>query len=172
MSPLAPLLYLGAGVALLFAVFAVCIRYLLIRLANPSIEALYFDEDWNMTPAVLSDLVNMRKKRGKAFELDTGYSGLNWQFSWESTGMPRAFLLVHTHYLLENAAKRLAKHWRRIFVLLHMCGFVPLYLLVMLKTLIKPNEKDLLMLIGFDSIAADWLLRTAKLPVGQEAEAS
>ncbi len=83
-----------------------------------------------------------------------GLDGKGWRFDLKCKGRIRLFLWVHAYYMIEFAAGRLAQERRFPFLWWHTLFLGMLCGLAALKILVWPSKKDVLALVGFDSITA------------------
>ncbi len=125
--------------------------YMVRRVQRIDISPFY--DPYDMGPAVLGDLRNHQAD----FGFETGAHGKGWEIQLKCYGRKRAYLLMHLYYILSDSALSRLRQDPFPFVWLHTACMGILCPVAALKILVWPSQKDVLALVGFDSITAEKL---------------
>lgn len=146
-------------------VCAAClVRYVLSRRVSLKNVQQFYDVNNDMPVHVLREVTGYDD-----FRLDLGHhKGPGWEFELRTKGLIRPFLWVHAFYLWDWARDRAREH-PTLFNWLHLGGFTFLLAFVYPKVLLWPQVNDVLMLVGYDAVAAARPMKRSRMAV-KEAE--
>lgn len=146
-----------AVVAASAAVFALgalfLLRLWLLHQLRPERDFERFYGPYDMPQAVQYEVLHHED-----LHFEFGLSGEDWEFDSKCKGRKRLFIAAHVFHLFHSARRRLRENSGFPFLWTHFAAYTLLCAAVAAKTLVLPSTRDVLALVGFDSITQERLV--------------